>query len=431
MKKKFLLFVFAFGLLTQIANAQLIKGDINDDGVLDISDINGVIATMLEKSDIQYINTGGDPYMVDNARVAGTWYKTKSEHFTLNDDGTTNYSGAATFKFLPYQGRILFFDNNGKLLTWMDVIMLEDGCLSVVPFKTGVLTILSNTQPIRLVTSISLSADHLEMKPNEFVQLTATVLPEDADNKTVVWESSNESVVRLMGDIILAVGGGTATVTCSATDGSGIVAECKVQVEHEYVDLGLPGGVLWATCNIGASKPEEFGKYFAWGDTVGYAKGEKHNFEWESYKWCNGSSSTMTKYCTNENYGIVDNKTILDSEDDAATANWGINWRMPNLQELRDLFNSAYTTTEWVEVNGVNGRKITSKSNGNSIFLPAAGNYQGTNLSRENLYGYYWSRELLYTENSDSYFFDFYSRLADFYWTYRYLGMSVRAVRAK
>lgn len=430
MKKKFLLFVFAFGLLTQIANAQLIKGDINDDGVLDISDINGVIATMLEKSDIQYINTGGDPYMVDNARVAGTWYKTKSEHFTLNDDGTTNYSGAATFKFLPYQGRILFFDNNGKLLTWMDVIMLEDGCLSVVPFKTGVLTILSNTQPIQLVTSISLSADHLEMKPNEFVQLTATVLPEDADNKTVVWESSNESVVRLMGDIILAVGGGTATVTCSATDGSGIVAECKVQVEHEYVDLGLPGGVLWATCNIGASKPEEFGKYFAWGDTVGYAKGEKHNFNWSTYKWCNGSSTTMTKYCTDSTYGTIDNKTVLDPEDDAATANWGANWRLPTRQEIEDLCNSDYTTSEWITINGVKGREITSKSNGNSIFLPAAGYYSNSTLTLEGFHGDYLSSSLSdYNANIYALFLS-YNEFKTLNFGRNY-GISVRAVRAK
>lgn len=435
MKKTFLIFVFAFGLLTQIANAQLIKGDINDDGVLDISDINGVIATMLEKSDIQYINTGGDPYMVDNARVAGTWYKTKSEHFTLNDDGTTNYSGAATFKFLPYQGRILFFDNNGKLLTWMDVIMLEEGCLSVVPYNTGVLTILTNTQPIQLVTSISLSADHLEMKPNEFVQLTATVLPEDADNKTVVWESSNESVVRLMGDIILAVGGGTATVTCSATDGSGIVAECKVQVEHEYpeyVDLGLPGRVLWATCNIGASKPEEYGKYFAWGDTVGYAKGETHNFDSEIYKWNNGSYTTLTKYCTDSSFGTIDNKTVLDPEDDAATANWGANWRMPTIQEMDDLLSDNYTTHEYVYVNGVGGVKITSKSNGNSIFLPAAGNRLWNDINTLSGDGDYWFNSidtstctwawcLCFTTN-DRFYANTFPRFG---------GLPVRAVRAK
>lgn len=432
MKKTVLLFVLTFGLFAQIANAQLIKGDMNDDGLLDIADINSVIATILEKRDIEYINTGGDPYMVDNARVAGTWYKTKSEHFTLNDDGTTNYSGAATFKFLPYQGRILFFDNNGKLLTWMDVIMLEDGCLSVVPFKTGVLTILSNTQPIQLVTSISLSADHLEMKPNEFVQLTATVLPEDADNKTVVWESSNENVVKFMGDLLLATGTGTATITCSATDGSGITATCEVQVEHEYVDLGLPRGVLWATYNIGASKPEEYGKYFAWGDTVGYAKGETHNFDSAIYKWDNGSYSTLTKYCTDSSYGTIDNKTILDPEDDAATANWGANWRMPTIQDMDDLLSDNYTTHEYVYVNGVEGVKITSKSNGNSIFLPAAGNRLFNDNATGTGQGNYWIDSIDTSTCTMAWCLSFTS--SNRFWANtfpRFGGLPVRAVRAK
>ncbi|WP_407402198.1 hypothetical protein [Sodaliphilus sp.] len=101
----------------------------------------------------------------------------------------------------------------------------------------------------------------------------------------------------------------------------------------------------------------------------------------------------MTKYCTDSEYGTVDNKTILDPQDDAATANWGSGWRMPSLQEIKDLYDNKYTTVEWVTVNGVNGSRITSKSNGNSIFLPAAGSRSDTDLYNEGHSGYYWSRE--------------------------------------
>ncbi len=198
---------------------------------------------------------------------------------------------------------------------------------------------------------------------------------------------------------------------------------------HRFVDLGLPGGVLWATCNVGASMPEDYGLYFAWGETVGYAKGESHTFDWAHYKWCNGSSYSMTKYCTSSSYGRVDNKTVLDAADDAATANWGDGWRMPTLQEMKDLVDDKYTTTEWVTVNGVSGRKITSKSNGNSIFLPAAGYRNDTSLGSEGSYGYYWSSSLNTVSSIYAYYLYFYSGRIVWYYGNRYRGQGVRAVR--
>ena len=201
--------------------------------------------------------------------------------------------------------------------------------------------------------------------------------------------------------------------------------------DHEYVDLGLPGGVLWATCNVGADKPEESGLYFAWGETKGYAKGESHSFDWANYDLCNGSSSTMTKYCTSSSYGIVDNHSVLEAKDDAATANWGAGWRMPTLQEIKDLYDSKYTTTEWVTVNGVSGRKITSKSNGNNIFLPAAGFRYVTSLSSEGSYGYYWSSSLYTYYSDNAYGLYFNSGGIDCASSNRYCGRSVRAVRVE
>ena len=105
-----------------------------------------------------------------------------------------------------------------------------------------------------------------------------------------------------------------------------------------WVDLGLPSGTLWATCNVGANAPEEYGDYFAWGETQ-----SKDYYYWDTYQYCMGSSATMTKYCNKSNYGyngFTDNLTTLLPEDDAATANWGTDWRMPTRDEWDELFQN-------------------------------------------------------------------------------------------
>lgn len=197
-----------------------------------------------------------------------------------------------------------------------------------------------------------------------------------------------------------------------------------------YVDLGLPSGTLWATCNIGANSPEDYGDYFAWGETEGYKSG-KTNFSWSTYKWCNGSSSSLTKYNNySSSYGTVDGKTELDLEDDAAYVNWGLEWRMPSKAQFEELINSSYTTTEWTTLNGVKGRKITSKKNGNSIFLPAAGYRSGSSLYGTGSYGIYWSRTLYSDGPNNAWSLDFNSSsIYTSYFGYRYCGRSVRPVR--
>ena len=158
----------------------------------------------------------------------------------------------------------------------------------------------------------------------------------------------------------------------------------------EAIDLGLPSGTLWANCNVGANAPEEYGGYFAWGETE-----PKSTFDWGNYKWCDHEKkkSELTKYCTNSEYGTVDNKTELDPEDDAATVNWGSNWRMPSSEQMKELLE--YTTYEWVTQNGVYGNLMTSKINGNSIFLPTR------DWSNGDIYSYFWSRSLD-TDNSQN-----------------------------
>jgi len=170
----------------------------------------------------------------------------------------------------------------------------------------------------------------------------------------------------------------------------------------EAVDLGLPSGTKWANMNIGAEKPEDHGLYFAWGETVGIdiESEEERVFDWDSYKWSNGSSTTMTKYCTegihysydgHDYFGTVDNKTELDPEDDAAYVNWGTEWRMPKVEDIMELLNN--TTSEWTMQNGVDGRRFTG-ANGNSIFLPVTGYIDGVFLCGLTRYGHYHSASL-------------------------------------
>ena len=151
---------------------------------------------------------------------------------------------------------------------------------------------------------------------------------------------------------------------------------------HDYVDLGLPSGLKWATCNVGASTPEGYGDYFAWGEVE-----SKPICDWSTYKWCKGSSTTQTKYCTDSEYGVVDNKTVLDLADDAAHANWGGKWRMPTEAEWTELREKC--TWTWTTIHGVPGYEVKSKVNSNSIFLPAAGLCGGTGLYLLGENGYY------------------------------------------
>ena len=194
--------------------------------------------------------------------------------------------------------------------------------------------------------------------------------------------------------------------------------------EHEYVDLGLPSGTLWATCNVGADTPEGYGDYFAWGETQ-----PKDVYTWSTYQYCMGSWNSMTKYCTNSDYGyngFTDNLTTLLPEDDAAAANWGNGWRMPTKEEFEELCNN--TTVTWTQQNGVKGRLFTA-SNGNSLFLPAAGSRWGGGLDLAGDRGHYWSSSLATGGPYYAWYFYFSSDFTYVYSYNRYGGQSVRAVR--
>jgi uncharacterized protein (TIGR02145 family)/uncharacterized repeat protein (TIGR02543 family) len=208
---------------------------------------------------------------------------------------------------------------------------------------------------------------------------------------------------------------GGATISFTVTSNATYVAYFISNTGgHEYVDLGLPSGTLWATCNVGADSPEGYGDYFAWGETL-----PKSDYSWSTYQY--GDGSTFTKYTGS------DGLTTLLPEDDAATANWGSGWRMPTQAEWQELLSN--TTNVWTTQNGVTGRLFTA-TNDNSLFLPAAGFYSGTSLNGAGTHGYYWSSSLRTDYPYTAWYLYFYSGNCYMNDRNREVGFTVRPVRS-
>ena len=185
---------------------------------------------------------------------------------------------------------------------------------------------------------------------------------------------------------------------------------------HEAVDLGL--SVKWATCNVGATNPEGYGDYFAWGETS-----PKTSYYWSTYFDTNDDGSTFIKY--NNDGG----KTVLDLADDAAHVNWGGNWRMPTEAEQDELINNCtWTWTSNYNGTGVKGHIVSSKKNSNSIFLPTSGCRYGSSLYDAGSYGGYWSSSLYSSRLGYACSLFFVSDSVDWYDYRRFYGRSVRPV---
>lgn len=201
---------------------------------------------------------------------------------------------------------------------------------------------------------------------------------------------------------------------------------------HEYVNLGLPSGTLWATCNLGVDIPEGFGDYYAWGETE-----PKETYNWITYKYSLDDQYHLTKYCCTSHYGnngFTDNLSTLLLEDDAAAANWGEGWCIPTEEQWRELMEN--TTSNYATLNGVNGHLFTSP-NGKSLFLPAAGAQSSNGNDWENQSGYYSSSSVQTDASCHAWFFYFvypYVYYVDPYMTIdhggRYAGRTVRPVRS-
>ena len=215
----------------------------------------------------------------------------------------------------------------------------------------------------------------------------------------------------------------TLALAAIVISGASIQASAQAPAGVQAVDLGLPSGIRWASCNIGATVPEDYGNYYAWGETE-----TKADYSWATYKHNNGdnSSDNITKYGNN-----ADTLTTLEPEDDAATANWGGTWRMPTAAEMDELLE--HCTWTWTTQNGVNGYQVASTTNGNSIFLPAAGYYFRATLNGNNSSCCYLSASL-YEKNPTRAWY-LYNKYAGTKmnrdYCYRNYGQSVRPVQDK
>ena len=348
MKKTF--FTLLLLLAATTMNAQtIVKGDMNNDDHLTISDAVDIVNVILRNAPLEYINLGVDA--VDNTSVVGKWYAPDGTSFMFNDDGTTTFPCATTYKFRPQLGILTLYDASGS--------------------------------PIKAIALSEVTANHL---------LSVDVVN---GNKVFTEYTSNNPYPA-----------------------------------HNYVDLGLPTGTLWATCNVGADNPWDYGHYFAWGETS-----PKDTYNWSTYKWCEGFDDMLTKYCTHSSFGTVDGKTELDLADDAAYVNWGTDWRMPTNEQAEELLTEC--TWTHTTMNNVIGYEVKSKKNGNSIFLPAAGLREDNSLNYTGLGGAFWARTLS-EDYADEALFMYYEydeeneldiiNVSDHQ---RYYGYSIRPVRAK
>ena len=281
------------------------------------------------------------------------------------------------------------------------------------------------------------------MYKGQQARLWAYVLPTDASSTDVDWESTNTSILTVTSKgVITAKATGNAAIKAISKDGKGLYVSCQVTVVDKInvptaVDLGLK--VKWASCNVGAFSEEEYGDYYAWGETTTrYGT----DYGWGYYKWAGINENQMKKYCTSSAYGTVDNKTTLDLSDDAGHIPYGTgsSWRMPTKDDWQELKEKC--TWEWTTINGVYGYKVTTNNTspgyaGKWIFLPAAGymsdyepNYgamtvQGPTYSYT---GQYWSSSLNVDYNWGAW--QEYFTPTSHYETYsgRYFGFPVRAV---
>lgn len=266
------------------------------------------------------------------------------------------------------------------------------------------------------VESISVDKSMLTMYVGDTANLSVTVSPENATIRDFRWIVNGDSVVSVSSSgEVTALNAGKVSVYAESFDGLYtalcyvIVLDYTAPAVPEAIDLGLSSGLKWASFNLGASAPEEYGDYFAWGEVSPYYKtldplswraGKAAGYDWTSYKWSGEATGKMTKYCTDPSYGqdgFTDGKTTLDPLDDVVSLRLDGKWRMPTLEDMDELRKKC--TWTWTSVNGVDGYRVQGP-NGNSIFLPAAGLLDGTDITHEGTYGHYWTSSL-YEEHPD------------------------------
>ena len=292
------------------------------------------------------------------------------------------------------------------------------------------------------VAAVSLDKESLYLAVGVSDTIKATVSPDEATDKSFSWSSSDPSVVTVSSSgVVSANAAGTATVTVTTNDGEK-TASCNVTVfvptmhVPEAIDLGLPSGIKWASFNLGSSKPEEIGDFYAWGeiepyyislDPLVWKEGKEAGYTWASYKWCMGKMNTLTKYCPESKYGyngFTDKKTVLDPEDDAAYMAFGGRWRMPTDTEFTELIFKC--TWEETTLNGAVGHLVTGP-NGNSIFLPARRMVEADGSPSNSYITWYWTSSVSFSDTVHA--LDFIDGPVTIWSTsHRFSPLSIRAV---
>ena len=361
------------------------------------------------------------PFSKDNYTISQTAIPVNYTGQTQNGNNTTSHLGAYDFLAcaastpnangeislqMKHLGAILRLQlTMPKADSYEKVVLESKGTYCFV--EKGRFDLTSATpavSPTAISDSYTINLTNVSTtKNNETITIYAMAAPAKTGNMTVtVYSTDGWSKYSANVDSKEFVAGGACTITANLT-----------LADHDYVDLDLPSRTLWATCNVGAEKPEDYGYYYAWGETS-----TKNSYYSSNYKWYNGSDDSFTKYGEDD---------VLYLSDDAAYVNWGSNWRMPKYSDFTELINSHNTTTEETTLNGVKGLKITSKSNDKSIFLPTAGYMNGSTLIGAGTNAYYWSSETydeervcyLHIQNGDVTVSD----------CSRYMGQSIRPVR--
>lgn len=258
------------------------------------------------------------------------------------------------------------------------------------------LAILVSCKKEIMPTAIFLSESEITLQKGESMRLSVEYEPSDMTDRTVVWTSLDNDIATVNNGVVTGIYDGETEIVAQC---GSVSAKCSVTVSSK-VDLGL--SVQWASCNLGAVCPWEYGDYYAWGEID-----SKDQYSWSNYKWCNGSVTALTKYCIDSKYGdngFTDNKTILSPDDDVAAVNFGEKWRIPTSAEWQELMDNC--TMSWTTLNGVFGQRVTSKIQGYTsrwIFLPAAGESDATTLYRAGSTGSYWSSSLFSQNTSQAY----------------------------
>ena len=406
------------------------------------------------------------PIWIDKAPLAGyNYYRIKAVGHGLTS-GNSNTTNTVDYKLdAPGNAKVVWNDNDDVVVSWDAVKYAERYQVYRSSSSNGTYSLVAEN-----VTSISWT-DKTPLAGNNYYRIkavghgltsgysnTTNVLKYALDapmNAKAELDDANFYIVVSWGAVKHAEGyqvyrcgssGGTYSLVAenvtsiSWTDKTPLSGRNYYQIEavghgiksekttpclcvvftNSYVDLSLPSGTLWATMNVGASKPEDYGDFFAWGETEPKSDYNGNNYFDASYSKYNKSSNTE-----------------LLPEDDVAYVKWGYDWCMPSKNQLAELINSSYTTKEWTTYNGVKGHWITSKTNWNSIFLPAGGIIRGSSREKEGSYGYYWSRTI--DINYSGYAWHLYNYSNGLYvrdnndtnFGRRMYGLNVRPVRSK